>query len=218
VTLLAGLADLERDLVRRIACEWAAPWIEAGVPFVDDAWFGAGVVAILLLLVGLSPRGRERLPRAVLVLLATMGLAHGVRAVLWWGVPRDRPGIGVPEEKILRGSIAIRGCASQPDSWVERSHPPRSSAFPSSHAVTAASCAVGLGVAARWAGALGWLFAFLVGYGRVFQGKHWPTDVLGGFAIAALVGWAVVKGFRRLQAARGERVARTAPETPADMA
>jgi undecaprenyl-diphosphatase len=196
--VLASLRDVELGLLRRITCDWATPLVDALVPFVDHAGFGAAVVLLLFLLVALSRAGRRRAVLGALTLVLTMGAAHGVREAFWRLAPRTRPGSTFPEEKVLRGPIETKACGEHPGTWVERGHPPRSPAFPSSHAVTIAACAVGLTVAAPWAGALAWLYALLVGYGRLYPGKHWPTDVLGSLVLTALLGWACARLARRV--------------------
>lgn len=69
--------------------------------------------------------------------------------------------------------------------------------YPSGHAVTASTMALGLSIIAwRWipsrAGAssvigLLMLLGMMVGWARVWSGAHWPSDVLGGFAFGALI-------------------------------
>jgi undecaprenyl-diphosphatase len=205
VGAIASLRDAELEFLHRVTCDWATPLVDALVPFVDHAGFGAAVVVGLLLVVALTEAGRRRVVPAVLTLLLTMGVSHGVREVVWKTLPRDRPGKAFPEHQILRGPIEVRTCADHPEMWVERGYPSRSPAFPSSHVVTMASCAVGLWAAARWAGALAWLYAAVIGYGRMYQGKHWPTDVLGSLLLVALLGWLCARLVRRGLARRAAR-------------
>ena len=67
--------------------------------------------------------------------------------------------------------------------------PPLDASFPSGH--TAASFAVVFALKTSgspfWKPALVW--AVLMAFSRLYLYVHWPTDVLGGIALGALVGW-----------------------------
>ncbi|HZZ84611.1 MAG TPA: phosphatase PAP2 family protein [Anaeromyxobacteraceae bacterium] len=66
--------------------------------------------------------------------------------------------------------------------------PLRGLGFPSGHSAGAALLAAyGCSVYGRSAAWL-WGFAFLVGVSRVYVGAHWVTDVVGGWALGAILG------------------------------
>ncbi|USX53289.1 phosphatase PAP2 family protein [Lentzea sp. HUAS12] len=64
---------------------------------------------------------------------------------------------------------------------------PDSSSFPSKHAVTAAAFGTATALADREAAVFVTPLVLLVAYSRLRARVHWPTDVLGGLAIGALV-------------------------------
>ncbi|WP_434443386.1 phosphatase PAP2 family protein [Lentzea sp. E54] len=64
---------------------------------------------------------------------------------------------------------------------------PGSSSFPSKHAVTAAAFGTATALQDREAAVFVTPLVLLVAYSRLRTRVHWPTDVLGGLAIGALV-------------------------------
>jgi undecaprenyl-diphosphatase len=82
--------------------------------------------------------------------------------------------------------------------------PPSSThSFPSGHSATAFACATVLAsLAPRWRVPF-FVLAALIAISRVYNGLHYPTDILAGSALGVLVGlavlWATKRG-RRLRA------------------
>lgn len=70
---------------------------------------------------------------------------------------------------------------------------PTTAAFPSGHVASATTAAWILGVHfPRWR----WFWAFvpfLMGWSRLVNGVHWPSDILGGLLVGTLVGWLAVR-------------------------
>ncbi|MFJ8958270.1 phosphatase PAP2 family protein [Lentzea sp. NPDC102401] len=64
---------------------------------------------------------------------------------------------------------------------------PDSSSFPSKHAVTAAAFGTATALVDREAAVFVTPVVLLVAYSRLRTRVHWPTDVLGGLAIGAVV-------------------------------
>jgi undecaprenyl-diphosphatase len=79
--------------------------------------------------------------------------------------------------------------------------PPSSThSFPSGHSATAFACATVLAsLAPRWRVPF-FVLAALIAISRVYNGLHYPTDVLAGSALGVLVGlavlWATKRGWR----------------------
>jgi len=81
------------------------------------------------------------------------------------------------------------------------------SSMPSDHAMVWGAIAMGVSVASTGAGILLWFVGIvLVCLPRVYVGLHFPTDVLVGLAIGAVVGWASTRA--RLREAVAEPLLR----------
>jgi undecaprenyl-diphosphatase len=84
-------------------------------------------------------------------------------------------------------SIFTRARPSVADAIYE----PSGFSYPSGHSMGALALALALGIVvtrlspkrARWVWALGLFYAVLIGLSRVYLGVHFPSDVLGGFAL-----------------------------------
>lgn len=72
-----------------------------------------------------------------------------------------------------------------------------SSSFPAGHASTAFAGAVLLSAVAPRVAPAFLALAALIGFSRIYDGVHYPTDVLAGALLGALTGLAVVWALRR---------------------
>ena len=198
---LALLGNIAEDLHEREVFAWETPLIQdirAGAP----GWFRQ--VALALSAVG---SGTGMIP-VTLVLLALFWRKSSVMGRYFlFSI------VGVMLLNIVIKSFIGRARPHIVDwLWQEGDK-----SFPSGHATMAAALAVTL-VALLWRTAwrwplivLGTLYAVLMGVSRVYVGVHYPTDVLGGWALG--VSWAAGMAlvlWPRLRQAQGHA---TAPGT-----
>jgi undecaprenyl-diphosphatase len=89
--------------------------------------------------------------------------------------------------------------------------PSNTHSFPSGHSATAFACATVLSAyAPRWRVPF-YLLATLIALSRIYNGMHYPTDVLAGAALGVLVGLFVLRRARALPPrATGRRRSRPA--------
>ena len=84
------------------------------------------------------------------------------------------------------------------------------SSYPSAHAANAMAAFVILAWLLPRSRRLVWTIPLVIGYSRVYLGKHYPTDVLMGWLVglaAAMVVWLAWRGMaRRWWPGRGGRV------------
>lgn len=83
---------------------------------------------------------------------------------------------------------------------------PHGHSFPSGHSMNGMVAAVALFFNNRKIGIPAVVLAVLIGFSRMYLFVHFPTDVLGGFAVAVIVAVAVDWGFRRVQDWRENKV------------
>lgn len=84
---------------------------------------------------------------------------------------------------------------------------PFSSAFPSGHTTVAFALAFGYLFVDRTWGTVAVVIAALVAFGRIAVGVHYPSDILGGIAVAGACVFAVRALHRRMQAEDMRRAA-----------
>ncbi|MFN7016880.1 MAG: phosphatase PAP2 family protein [Fimbriimonadales bacterium] len=167
------MVELDTRLFYWIFEGWRADWLTPVMVFFSDALKSLPMrVAVLLLWFALLGRGGKARAFA-LWLIPVLVLTNETSDFLKAWVGRERPCVALPIEAIT-GKLT-------------------SGSFPSAHAANM-SALVGVATAlwgrrAFWG--LVWL-PVLVGLSRVYVGVHYPSDVLGGWALGWLYGWGAV--------------------------
>ncbi|ANZ17021.1 phosphatase PAP2 family protein [Streptomyces noursei] len=130
--------------------------------------------------------------------------ALGVLCLIAWWVARRRPERGpaaiaglvwapLAAGLALLANIPIRGFVERPRPFKDHAGlavliPGKSDfSFVSDHATLTMAVGVGLFIAHRRFGLIGIGLALLEGFCRVYMGVHYPTDVIGGFALGTAV-------------------------------
>lgn len=103
------------------------------------------------------------------VLGVSLGVGDFLGAQVKWLLARPRPC------QVLSGVHQIAGCGG-------------TFSFPSNHALNTAAAAAFLQVLYPKTGWVSWPLVAVIGYSRVYVGGHYPTDVLGGWAIGGALG------------------------------
>ena len=171
---VASIAD--QAALRHVVKEIPEPVANAVTTIGRAASGGALWVGSAAALAVTGARGRRAAARGLVAYGAASALANGPAK---WVARRDRP-----SGALLRGLQRVGG-------------QPKTSSFPSSHTAAATAFALAasaeLPAAAPVLGALG----ATVALSRVIAVRHFPTDVIGGVILGAVVGATVVVVARR---------------------
>ncbi len=158
---------------------WSSPFLDSFFSFITDIQHFWILIAALLaywLWKG-GEKGRWLVLSLVLaVLISDQTASHVVKGI----VERVRPC------NALDGVLTPAGKSG-------------AYSFPSSHAANMGSSMFLLSMVFR---PLTWLFvliALLVGLSRIYLGLHYPSDVLGGYALGLLVGFSVWWGVEKVK-------------------
>ncbi|MGW1889798.1 phosphatase PAP2 family protein [Streptomyces sp. NPDC002004] len=177
---MAGLAasgpDLDVDLLYDIngLAKESPGWLDRGMAFVGE--YGL-LLALVLLVLWCWWTQRRR--------AGSLDDAASSAAAIVWAPLAAAIGVLV--------NVPIRGFVGRPRPFVDHQGldvlvaGKSDYSFVSDHATLAMAMGVGLFVANRTFGLVGIGLALLEGFCRVYMGVHYPTDVVGGFALGTAV-------------------------------
>ncbi len=183
------MSALDARLFHLINAVWSCRVCDWLMPHVSDAHrFPAFKFGVVPAVAGVWLwRGKTRALKALLGAVLVVGLTDAVCArIVKPLVHRPRPQQAGLED-------------------VLRLPPAGSYSFPSNHAANCTAAATFLSSIYPQAAAPLFAVAALVGYSRVYVGAHYPSDVLGGAALGALIGLLGVLLFRRWNLDRESR-------------
>lgn len=213
--LVSWWDGMERDIVHCVTCKLYVPWLDPILTGIQSQTLAAVLSGALLvvLIVRNPPRGL----RALLTAGIALGIAMGLATLLWATVDRPRP----PQAYavVLETPEELAVCADHPDALALRMSRATSPSFPSRHGLSIGVLVTVFLIAWRPAGCLALLYGAVTAYGRVYAGKHWPSDVLAGIVIGALLAWGVwrlpprILGFLGLERFLRESEAETSQPT-----
>ncbi|HEX5608490.1 MAG TPA: phosphatase PAP2 family protein [Solirubrobacterales bacterium] len=148
-------------------------------------WFIEPYLALTLILV----RDNDRFPRAARQMAAVFDLGCAVyfavpTAPPWWSSEQ-----GLTGEEVRRIMVEV-GEPTWGEAW-EKMYDTLGgnpwAAMPSLHFATSVAAALSLSEAGKVEGALGWSYALTLGFGLVYLGEHYVTDLAAGALLVAAV-------------------------------
>jgi len=148
-------------------------------------WFFEPYLALALILV----RHNDRFPRSARQLAAVFDIGCAVyfaapTAPPWWSSEQKLTG---EEVRRIMVEVGEETWGSAWPSMYETLGGNPWAAMPSLHFATALMAALLLSEAGPVEGAVGWSYALTLGFGLVYLGEHYVTDLVAGAALVALV-------------------------------
>jgi undecaprenyl-diphosphatase len=167
------LYELDKSLLFKINREWTAPWADAFFPAITDLhknpWILGGI-ALIMLTFYVWKYKKIGFALFFILLLALGSTDLTGNQVFKKNVVRARPGDALTSLVIVRA-------------------PYGGYSFTSNHAANMFCLAKYTTEFFPQARMITYFSAILVSYSRVYNGVHYPSDVLGGGFLGWLVGW-----------------------------
>ncbi len=149
-------------------------------------WFAEPYLALALILVRHNPQFPRAARRMAAVFDGGCAVYFAVpTAPPWWAAEQGQTG----DEQIKRVMVEV-GERTWGPAWPKMYETLGGNpwaAMPSLHFATSVSAALSLSEAGRVEGALGWTYALTLGFGLVYLGEHYVTDLLAGGLLVAAV-------------------------------
>ncbi|MBB1245458.1 phosphatase PAP2 family protein [Streptomyces durbertensis] len=169
---MAGWEDPDVDLLYRVNgwSEQAPQWFSSLLGFMSEYGVIFGLMALGLWTWWSARRRADSVTAVAGLLWAPIGasVAYAVNYPIRELVERPRPFVDHPDLNVL-----VEGKTGY--------------SFVSDHSALTMALAVGIFMVNRRWGALALALAAFQGFGRVYAGVHYPTDVVGGFALGIAV-------------------------------
>ena len=173
-------------LQRALAGRRGVGALDHSLSWVHWLWFFEPYVALVVILA----RHNDRFPRAARQMAAVFDIGCAVyflapTAPPWWAAANGE----TDEEEVRRIMVEV-GEETWGPAW-EKMYEALGgnpwAAMPSLHFATSLMAALMLTEAGPGEGALGWSYAFTLGFALVYLGEHYVTDLLAGAALVAVV-------------------------------
>lgn len=181
---------------------WVHPALDALMATLScsEIWLLIAAVAALWILVAGGFRARAMIVAAVLAIGLTDGVAvHSLKHAV--GRPRPNDAVeGARSVELARARPRLLALGKPLRvKWTRAdTRPARGNSFPSGHTANTFALATVVFLFYRRWGWLAYLPAAVLGYGRIYVGAHWPSDVAVACVLGSLLAVLVVRGLDAL--------------------